>query len=505
MSYFNHAFKKVFIGTGGFNTTANQTTSVMNATAGKFGFFNPDTNVSVVSATNLKCPLYLASSSIYANDKIAPFYGGKKETNKSKLINPKYVNGFYIVGSNAAQQNVIHIGNTNFTNDAAVSLAITTAGAGLTNGTYPGVQLVDATAPTGSLLEATITVKGGVVTKVVITQSGTGWLTGDVVTPAAAFLIPGTTQPTFTVTAAVANYAGCMKEFMCGETYDLRVDVKGEAVLRFLNHHAYYTLSAYTGCCTGLTPTAVDSTLVMIEWANQIINNDMLKPFILPIVTEEASNKVWYAPGTDTSLITPPAGLTVGGTWDNYVSPGHTANKTAGLTLVGAYVDSKFGNCSFQILDNYIVDPVQLSASLVDNEGEPCEFSGLCVVTECEGLKPQGLGETVLRDLILSESYRQDDFHTDIRMREIEGGDALFNAVNRNTLYTKYKIIHSVPRFNNPSGTFDNDQYELEIIVTGNIVAFETFVNTWLDNAGNCTQLKTLKAITTCTPVIPVP
>jgi hypothetical protein len=503
MSYFNHAFKKVFVGTGGFNVTANQSTSQMNVTPAKFGFFDPSTNVSVVSATGLKCPLYLASSSLYANDKIGPFYGGKKETNKSKLINPKYVNGFYKVNSNAAQQNVIHIGTTNYTNDGVTALAITTAGAGLTNGTYTNVPLVDTTAPTGLGLEATITVKGGIVTKVVITNPGTGWITADVVTPAVGFLIPGTTQPTFTVTAALV--AGCKKDFLCGETYDLRVEVKGEAVLRFLNHHAYYTLSAYTGCCAGLTPTAVDSTLVMIDWANQIIGTDILKSFVLPIVTAE-DGKVYYAPGTDTSLITPPAGLTIGGTWNEYVSTGHTLNATAGLTLVGSYVDTKFGNCSFQVLDNYINEPVRLYASLVDQKGEPCEFEGLCVVTECEGLMPQGLGETILRELILSESYRQDDFHSNIRMREIEGGDQILNAINRNSLYTTYRLVHSVPRFNNPSGTFDNDQYELEIVVTGSAVAaFETFVNTWLDNAGNCTQLKTLRSSPGCVPVIPVP
>ena len=31
--------------------------------------------------------------------------------------------------------------------------------------------------------------------------------------------------------------------------------------------------------------------------------------------------------------------------------------------------------------------------------------------------------------------------------------------VDRNALYDCYYILHSVPRFNNPSGTFDNDQY----------------------------------------------
>jgi hypothetical protein len=31
--------------------------------------------------------------------------------------------------------------------------------------------------------------------------------------------------------------------------------------------------------------------------------------------------------------------------------------------------------------------------------------------------------------------------------------------VDRTVLYDRTMIMHSVPRFNNPSGTFDNDQY----------------------------------------------
>ena len=48
--------------------------------------------------------------------------------------------------------------------------------------------------------------------------------------------------------------------FICGETYSLRIDVKGSPALRFLDHNAYLTVSAYTGCCAegSIAPTPVD-------------------------------------------------------------------------------------------------------------------------------------------------------------------------------------------------------------------------------------------------------
>ena len=48
-------------------------------------------------------------------------------------------------------------------------------------------------------------------------------------------------------------------------------------------------------------------------------------------------------------------------------------------------------------------------------------------------------------------------------MREIQHGDALLGcgsgAVDRTAFYACYYLQHSVPRFNNPTGVFDNDQY----------------------------------------------
>ena len=51
------------------------------------------------------------------------------------------------------------------------------------------------------------------------------------------------------------------------------------------------------------------------------------------------------------------------------------------------------------------------------------------------------------------------------RIREIEGFDPILAAVDRTKLYKAYYLQHSVPRLNNPSGVFDNDQYLYQIFV----------------------------------------
>jgi len=444
MAYFNHAFTKVFLGTGttlnppvpsvtnpastaGYITT-NGTTTATLATLGPgyFSLFNKDTyeKVNFSSLPGPCCPLVLASSSLYQKDKISPYIGGYQETNKSKYINPKYIHQFYYVDTCTPQQAVVSVGNTPGTN-------------GPTNpDQYQG----------------------------------------------------GTTAAT------------CCFEFLCGETYYLRLDLKGSPLLRFLNHNSYHTLSAYTGCCTGPTPTPVDSTLVMISWANEIITSEYTKSFVLPVVFDEAG-VAWYAPGT---TVDPISGLPVTPAqwWSAYVSPGHVVGECAGLRLFGAYVETKFGNCSFQITDFFEKELVRIYASMVDYNGDPCVFSGICVYTECYGLQGMGFGEQVLRDLILSESYLQNYFHTDIRIREITQGSDIIANVNRNALYGRYFILHSVPRYNNPTGVFDNDQYMLEIIVNGQIAPFEANMSTWLTSCGNgCTALE----VKTCEPCEVVP
>ena len=539
MAYFNHAFQKAFLATGetqtGYPVTFPDGSTIATTTAGGYvitagvptyglnqlkanaaltqsstktgyiGIFDPKQNVTITPENC--CNVYLAGSAIFANDKIGPLAGGYLETNKSKMINPKYVSRYYTVAPCEPQNNVIHVGSTYWT-----------AGGGLltVNTTVTGTNTLYATSATGvvaspvtttgtgqGLVISYNTTSGGKVSNssVTIINPGKGYAVGDTVTIPYANGTAGNAIVTIlTVTSSHAQTGcgispDCCKEYLCGETYSLRLDIKGSPAMRFLDHNAYYTADAYTGCCPegAIAPVAVDSTNVMILWASAITNSPIVSPFVQVVVQAE-DGTLWYAPGTSATFLA----ANGADTWDNYVSPGHTDGECAGLILNGAYVDTKFGDCTFQVSDFYEKEPVRLYASEVDLTGDPCTFTTLCVVTECQGLQVQGLGETILRDLKLSESYRQNFMATDFRIREITQGNQIVNAIDRNELYYRYAILHSVPRFNNPSGTFDNDQYLLEVFSIDPLTQFNTDVTTWLEGCGVCEIDDAFACVTVC-------
>ena len=93
--------------------------------------------------------------------------------------------------------------------------------------------------------------------------------------------------------------------------------------------------------------------------------------------------------------------------------------------------------------------------------------------------------------MILSERYAQNHFNDDPRIREILNGNAVF-GVNRNNSYFRYMIVHNVPRFSNPTSTFDNDQYVCEIIASSVQSTFESDMASILTAAGNGVQLQSL-------------
>lgn len=388
MSYFNHAFQKLFVGTTGFTSMAAGklgTTSNIPA-LGQFGFVNPTTWDWQAANPTTGCPLVLVSGSIHPNDKIGPFHGGYAETVKSKTINPKYVSRFYRVDPTTPQNTQVTIG---------------------------------------------------------VNQDN--------------YLTPGT----------------CSKDFLCGETYYLRLDLKGSPVLRTLSRNSYYTADAYTGCCADpATPNAVNPLMVYTQWAYNFLNSPLIAPFIqvhITFSTDAGTN--WSQLGDGTNSKTNMEVLR-GYVLGTSVLPANATpeDTLAGLIIDGAYVDTRFETCTFYPNDALLayIEPVKVYASEVDYNGDPCAFTGLCVNTQCLPVQGAGYGENVLRSLILTEGYAQQPFYTgtDLRIREITNGTDVFNAIDKNSQYTRYYIQHNIPRLNNPTGTFDNDQYLLEIAAT---------------------------------------
>jgi hypothetical protein len=492
MAYFNHAFQKVFLATGytqdsvpvrllngsqvnvttsgALVTTTGLPTYVLNEVsaytnkAGYVGIFDPKTNLSIIPENC--CNVIIAGSTLYSNDKIGPFHGGYQETNKSKMINPKYVSKAYYAEACTPQNEVVHIGSTYWTAGGA----ITNSGISGTATLAPNLTnvVVNLLGGSGTGAQGVVTTNGaGLVTFFNLVNNnaltGKGYEVGDILTIQGA---TGDWELEVLDVSLPNGDATCCKPFLCGETYSLRLDIKGSPALRFLNHNAYLTVDAYTGCCPAdsIAPEPVDSTIVMIAWANQIANSPLINPF-LQLVVQDQNGVLWYEPGTSAIDL---ANLG-GNTWDNYVSGGYVEGACAGLILQGAYVDTKFGDCTFQLTDFYEKEPVRIYASEVDLNGDPCTFDGICVVKECQSRQANGLGETMLRELTLSESYRQNFFATDLRIREITQGNQIVEAIDRNALYDSLYLLHNVPRFNNPTGVFDNDQYLLHFIGTSNI------------------------------------
>lgn len=440
--YFPNAFKKVFTPavSGGTLSVASNGTNTSALTAGQLGVFDAKTYLAATSANIGAKPFILAQGSLYPSDKIGPYHGGYKESIKSKVINPKYISKFFKVSAKAAKNQVIKI----------------------------------------DTLGAT---------------------------------------------------------FNSDETYRLRLDAKGSPALRFLSHNLYKTLDAYTGCDTveGVTNT-VDPVVVLLKWKDQIAEAPILKDFIAPRVWKKAANTTTTASSTNTIIAVASAtGIAVGQKVQGTGIPANTfvtaintlnitlsnavdvanaaaikfyaealtatyvpvtvandiANVDAHLDLTAAYVDTKFGNATFTVTDHYEIEPLLMYASFVKDNGDPCDVNGLTVSESQAPVQASGVGETVLRDLILSMRYEQNPFHDSmrvdhLRMREIEGHPAL-TAVDRTGLYDQVCILHNVPRFNNPSSTFDNDQYLLVIHVPAGTTttALTDIISASLTAAGN--------------------
>ena len=239
----------------------------------------------------------------------------------------------------------------------------------------------------------------------------------------------------------------------------VRIDLKGNAVLRFLNRFAYSTFYL-KDCCVASPDVAgyVDGDTAATALAALINDDPLVNPFVTATVVAGSA-------------------------------PGAAGNNKVRLTV--GYTATFFDNCSFDTRDNVDTEPITMTVTVLDEDGDACSDTCLTGATDsaatqvafpAEGftvelMKTEKTGESVLRNLILDRRYSQDGGHNQgnkdsARFREIEGGDNILGAVDRTAFYRNYKIQHTVPRFNNPTGVFDNDQYLYEIHIpcgsTGN-------------------------------------
>ena len=188
------------------------------------------------------------------------------------------------------------------------------------------------------------------------------------------------------------------------------------------------------------------------------------------------------------------------GNYTPSTDPNGATKVSACITFIGAYVDTVFGNCSFDTRDHYNAEPVEIIVSQLDETGNPCNDCG--VATRTSGSMEQTQGERVVRDLIMSERYRQSPYTQgnadSSRIRQIEMSTDILDAVDRAKTYVAYYVKHSVPRYNNPTGVFDNDQYVYKIYIDPTIAGLETATDSlmtglvnWAATASNALLVET--------------
>lgn len=257
----------------------------------------------------------------------------------------------------------------------------------------------------------------------------------------------------------------------CGENLMLRVDVKGSPALRFLNRNAYAigdsmgdsAAGDVPGLCCVAGQTYLDPAVALAKMGKMIVADPIVSPFL----QEPSGGGIVVVGGSNAGTYTFDEVLTNTGGFTAVTDPVGDGLTSAKITFEGAYVSTTFGDSSFDTRDFFGKEPVQLYAEMIDETGEPCNDCGTSARTAA--VMPQTTGEHVLRQLLLSERYMQNPVHQGNidfnRMREIEGSAQIINAVTRSDFYNVYYVQHSIPRFNNPTSTFDNDQYVYEFYV----------------------------------------
>jgi hypothetical protein len=435
MAYFNHAFSKAF-----YAKTQNQTTTETTADLGTGGllgeFAFADSNYKLMNAAGVASQaggFYLAQSSFQLVDTIGnnPGHGGYNESHKSKMILKKYISNMWIS---------------------------------------------DCTNETATVYEVLV-------------------------------------KPT-------AQYTSC---FPCGTDPILRVDIKGTAALRLLNHNAYQSLSGSLSmfgsstataaateptngvdmCCVTQddTHSGIAPSIVALNWVDQFNNDPIMSSLgtaVLQMNTVSATTV--FAAATTAQLTAIYAGGATGVTADAAAASAtgewHADNQyKVVITLnTSCELQTQFTSCSFDTRDFYLMGGLNVTADLQDEVGQPCvACQGYVIGSEATAFTQRRTSsETAINDMLLTESYMQSPYNQgnrdSSRFREQEQMSGIVTEMGRdataapcNGFYRVYHLLHSVPRFNNPSGIFDNDQYHYKVYVKCTVSATITTINAdWL-------------------------
>ncbi len=474
MAYFNHAFCKAFVADSVYDNEVAIKTPAL--TAGQISFFQDSTwesvaNADLATATKL---LYLVQGSFRTSDTIGnnPGHGGYSESIKSKGINPKYITRMWSSVDETATQatSAVTVASDcapcgenlflrldvkgspalRFLNHNAYAIGDSSGDAEANGGALPGLCCADGQEyldPALALAAASQMLLADPIIKPFVQESTHGTVNyGMTVTSSALTLSAATTVDAPAVPVGT--------DYTVGDIVSIAPSAGGEVAL------------------VEVTAIGVGGTIDGVSLISGGYGHSVAPSFAVTNVV--VANSAAAGGAIDVLSVTAGTGTFAISSILNPVTGGFVASTdpvadavSATVTFQGAYVDTQFGNCSFDTRDHYEKEPVQIIASLLDETGNPCNDCGTVVTTP--GTMAQTSGETVLRHILLTENYMQNPYNQgnadSARIREIEGIDEVVGGVDRTVLYKALYIQHSVPRFNNPTGVFDNDQYVYVIYV----------------------------------------
>lgn len=534
MAYFPHAYQKALVANS-LVATAGTASSAL--TAGQLALISATTNASVVLSTSSPdyavTPLaYLAQGSFHTVDKLGPYHGGYKESVKSKGINPKYISSFTVSEPSNPVQDIQQISATagcsvtcNTTYRLRLDLKGSPALRFLTHNAYytldadtgccdassnnvdPNIVLlgwadrlalyptvkdfvqgtvwnrvlvsgVAATATASAAAALTMTERTGIAAgdRVVFTPTTATSATGSTI--AGNLFTVGTATNTIFSVGQVLTGTGVA----AGTTIVSRVSGGGGTGSTFIVNIAQtvasttissvspviaYVAASYTAATGAGAVALVAANTIQTTSGSTAINN---------VTTTAGTVTKIYEPIT-TAGYTPLTGASAPDTVESF------------LEIVGAYVDTVFGDCSFAPRDHVEYQPIEIYASVtaMDPLGNQCLAQCFNPAEVQQAIQGRGFGETLIRELILAKRYQQEPWQQDPRLREVLDYNP-FGEVTRASKYIIYNLLHSVPRKSNPSGTMDNDQYLIRIFVptaTGRLTALEEGITKWLQTANN--------------------
>lgn len=132
----------------------------------------------------------------------------------------------------------------------------------------------------------------------------------------------------------------------------------------------------------------------------------------------------------------------------------------SGVRVTGAYVDTRFSNCSFEPTDYFSQRPLRIRLSQVDQFGNPCD--NFAPVTQMQfGTVATQTGEWLIRQYLKANSLEAYNiWSSDPRTRDVFDQQVL-SFIDRTQVYKVYYIVYTQDRFKaNFSNSYPNDKFE---------------------------------------------